>query len=590
MQSLYGYLKRFKIGNTTFFLSVAALVGLLSGIGNIVFVEAVEHAHWFFFDVVGNNLLNLQQGGWHRFLIILLPVSGALLLIPLAKLFPGLVNGYGFPKFLAEVHLKLARISPLRLIANTLGAAITIGSGGSAGREGPIGQIGGTIGSVVARWLKLSTKRTQVLVGCGAAGAIAATFNAPIAGVLFAEEIVFLGEMKLNTFSLFVISSAIATAVSRTYYGAESIFHTPNYIIGGPMEFPLYALLGILIGIFGALYKRGYYTTWEFFNSLRIPKALKPVLGAFLVGIIGIFMRDVLSDGYDVIRGLINGNLMNYSLLFLGLLVLGKILATSLTLGSGGAGGMFAPSLFVGAALGAFSGKLFALLFPAMHISAGAYAVVAMGAFLSSATHAPLMSIFLLTEITGNYSVMLPIMIASIIGTTVSQKLFHDSIDTHYFTLKKIPIERARETAALHGWTVGDIMDSKPTCIYEGASLQAFVDGLNAHQLTHLPVTNKDNKVVGILSISDVKSFMFRDDLWRLLIVSDIMRDDVTYLSESDDILSAQEKFDFLEIEDLPVLDEDKNLRGVLTRNRLTQFIRKKTLEDRSYEASISEL
>ncbi|MCK5878991.1 MAG: chloride channel protein [Holophagae bacterium] len=590
MQSLYGYLKQFKIGNTTFFLAVAALVGLLSGIGNIVFVEVVARSEWFFFDVVGNNLLHLQQGGWHRFLIVILPVSGALLLIPLAKLFPGLVNGYGFPKFLAEVHLKTARINPLRLIANTLGAAITIGSGGSAGREGPIGQIGGTIGSVVAGWLKLSTKRAQVLVGCGAAGAIAATFNAPIAGVLFAEEIVFLGEMKLNTFSLFVISSAVATVVSRTYSGAESIFYTPSYIIGGPMEFPLYALLGIVIGVCAALYKRGYYTTWIFFNNLQIPAALKPVLGALLVGIIGIFMRDVLSDGYDVIRGLINGNLMNYSLLFLGLLVLLKILATSLTLGSGGAGGMFAPSLFVGAALGAFSGKLFSILFPAMHISPGAYAIVAMGAFLSAATHAPLMSIFLLTEITGNYSVMLPIMIASIIGTTVSQRLFHDSIDTHYFTLKKIPIERARETAALHGYKVGDIMEIEPVSIYEGASLQTFIDGLNAHQLTHIPVINDEKKVVGILAISDVKSFMFQDDLWRLLIVSDIMKEDLTYLVESDNILSAQEKFDFLEIEDLPVLDKDRNLQGVLTRTRLTQFIRKKTLEDRSYEASISEL
>ncbi len=590
MQSLYGYLKRFKIGNTTFFLVVAAVVGLFAGIGNIIFVEAVEHSQWFFFDIIGKNLFHLQEGGWHRFLIILLPVSGALLLIPLAKIFPGLVNGYGFPKFLTELHLKMARISPLRLIANTLGAAVTIGSGGSAGREGPIGQIGGTIGSVVARWLRLSTKRTQVLVGCGAAGAIAATFNAPIAGVLFAEEIVFLGEMKLNTFSLFVISSAVATAVSRSYYGAQSIFHAPNYIIGGPIEFPLYALLGILIGIFGAIYKRGYYSTWQFFNSIKIPMALKPVIGAFLVGIIGIFMRDVLSDGYDVIRSLINGNLMNYSLFFLGLLVLGKILATSLTLGSGGAGGMFAPSLFVGAALGAFCGKLFSILFPAMHISTGAYAVVAMGAFLSAATHAPLMSIFLLTEITGSYSVMLPIMIASIIGTTVSQKLFHDSIDTHYFTLKKIPIEQARETAALHGYFVKDIMDPDPPRIYEGASIQEFVDGLNTHQLVHLPVVNKENKVVGILSLSDVKSFMFKDNLWRLLIVSDIMKEEINSLSEMDNILSAQQKFDFLEIEDLPVLDNEKNLRGVLTRNRLTQFIRKKTLEDRSYEASISEL
>ncbi len=579
-----------RLGTTTTILLTAALIGILAGLGNIVFVQITEWSHDFFFSFIAHDVLQVHVGGLQGALVALVPVLGAILLIPLSLSLSGLVNGYGFPRFLAEVHLNKARINPLRLIANTLGAAITIGSGGSAGREGPIAQIGGTIGSIVAKWFRLSLKRTQVMVGCGVAGAISATFNAPIAGVLFAEEIVFLGELKLNTFSLFVISSAVATAVSRFYYGHASIFHSPAYRLGTPLELPLYALMGILVGVFAAFYKRSYYAIYSWFNKLKLPAQAKPILGALLVGATGIFMPDILGDGYEVIHRLINGNAIRNGVLFFAILALVKIIATSTTLGSGGAGGLFAPSLFIGAALGASFGQLFGLIFPQLDLSYGAYAVVGMGALLAATTHAPLTSIFLLVEITSGYSVVVPIMIAVIIGTTVSEKLFHDSIDTHYFTLNKIPIEHARELALVEPHSVHEIMDPRPLAVAEHLPLPAFVDRVNQSNLTHLPVVDENATLVGMISLTDLRSFMLREDMWRLLIVSDVMREDFISLKPDDNLREAQELFNYHDIEDLPVVDETGRLCGILTRTRLVNFIRKRLITDRSYETPISDL
>lgn len=579
-----------RLGTTTTILLTAALIGVLAGIGNIVFVQITEWSRSFFFQFVAHDVLRTHEGGIRGAWIALVPVLGALFLIPLSLSLSGLVNGYGFPRFLAEVHLKKARINPLRLIANTLGAAITIGSGGSAGREGPIAQIGGTIGSIVARWFKLSLKRTQVMVGCGVAGAISATFNAPIAGVLFAEEIVFLGELKLNTFSLFVISSAVATAVSRFYYGHASIFHAPAYRLGSPMELPLYALMGILVGVFAAFYKRSYYAIYQWFNGLKIPAQAKPILGALLVGATGIMMPDILGDGYEVIHQLINGNALRNGIFFLALLAVVKTVATSTTLGSGGAGGLFAPSLFIGAALGACCGQLFTFLFPQLDLSYGAYAVVGMGALLAATTHAPLTSIFLLFEITSGYSVVVPIMIAAIIGTTVSEKLFHDSIDTHYFTLHNIPIEHARERALMEPHAVREVMDPRPFSVAEHLPLPAFLDRVNQSNLTHLPVVDDADMLVGMISLTDLRSFMLREDMWRLLIVSDVMRDDYISLKPEDNLGEAQELFNYHDIEDFPVVDGSGKLCGILTRTRLVNFVRKRLITDRSYETPISDL
>lgn len=590
MQLKYNIFNKLKIGNTTKFILIAALIGILSGLCNIVFVWTTEASHTFFFDFIGNNIFHIEKGGLHSLLIPLILILGAIILIPLSLTFKGLVNGYGFPKFLEEIHLKMSNISSKRLFANTLAAAITIGSGGSAGREGPIAQIGGTIGSLISRLFKFSVKRTKVLIGCGVAGAIAATFNAPIAGVLFAEEIVFLGELKLNTFSLFVISSVAGTAVSRIFNGSESIFHAPHYQIKSMHELLLYFLMAIAIGIVSSLYIKSYYSIRKVFKKLSVHKQAKPIVGALAVGIIGIMIPQILGDGYHIIQQMIGSKTITYSIILLIVISLVKIFATSLTLGSGGAGGMFAPSLFIGAVLGRAFGEIFAILIPSMNISPEAYAVVGMGALLAATTHAPMTAIFLLIEITSSYDVILPILLTSIIGTIISQKLSNESIDTKYFSENKIMLEGAKEAALLKFHKAEEIMSKKCFTAKENITLQAFIDLVENDSPTNYPIVNNEEKIVGILNLNSLKSFIFREELWQLVLVTDMMVEDFPFAKFDEDLYSCMEKFDKFEVDDFPVLNNENKVVGILSRSTLMSFLRKQLIAHNQHEAPISEL
>ncbi len=590
MQLKTGLFKKMKMGNTTLFVLIAAAIGILSGVCNLIFVWTTEMSHKFFFEYIGNEILHIDKGGYHSLFIPLVLIIGALILIPLSLSFPGLVNGYGFPKFLEEIHLKMSHISSKRLFANTLAAAITIGSGGSAGREGPIAQIGGTVGSLVSRLFKFSVKRTKVLIGCGVAGAVAATFNAPIAGVLFAEEIVFLGELKLNTFSLFVISSVAGTAVSRIFNGSESIFHVPHYKLKSMHELILYFVMAIAIGIVSSFYIKAYYSIKRAFKKLKLHKQAKPVVGAFMVGVIGIMIPQVLGDGYHIIQQLIGNKAITYSLVFLLFLFSIKIFATSITLGSGGAGGMFAPSLFIGAVLGRMFGELFAIMLPSMNISPEAYAVVGMGALLAATTHAPMTAIFLLIEITASYDVILPILLTSIIGTIISQHLSADSIDTKYFSENKIMIESAKEAALLKFHKVSEIMKTGNFTAPENLTLKNFIDLIENDSPTNFPIVNSEGKIAGVLNLNNLKSFIFREELWQLVLVSDMMLEDFPFVNENEDLYSCLEKFDKFEVDDLPVLNEQKEVVGIIRRSSLMSFLRKQLIAYNHHEAPISEL
>jgi len=590
MQLKYNLFNKIKLGNTSLFILIAAVIGILSGFCNLIFVWVTELSHKFFFEFIGNNLLHIDKGGWHALLIPIILIAGALILIPLSLSFPGLVNGYGFPKFLEEIHLKMSKISSKRLFANTFAAAITIGSGGSAGREGPIAQIGGTIGSLVSRAFNFSVKRTKVLIGCGVAGAIAATFNAPIAGVLFAEEIVFLGELKLNTFSLFVISSVAGTAVSRIFNGSQSIFHAPHYQLKSMHELSLYFIMAIIIGIVSSLYIKFYYSIKRLFKKLTLHKQGKPIIGALMVGSIGILIPQILGDGYHIIQEMIGNKAISYSIVFLLFLFLIKIAATSLTIGSGGAGGMFAPSLFIGAVLGRLCGEIFAIALPAMHISPEAYAVVGMGALLAATTHAPMTAIFLLIEITASYDVILPILLTSIIGTIISQKLSPESIDTKYFSENKIIIEGAKEASLLKFHRVSEIMKKGNFTAPENLNLEKFIDVIENDSPTNFPIVNSKGEITGILNLNSLKSFIFREDLWQLLLVSDMTIEDFPYSFENEDLFSVLEKFDKSEVDDMPVITDDKKVTGIISRSALMSFLRKQMIAYNQHEAPISEL
>ncbi len=581
---------RFSRSTTTYFLLIAAIVGFLSGVGNFLLVTFTKAAHFFFFNFVGNRIFHIDRGGVYGIFIVFIPVLGSIALIPIYQVLKGITGGYAFPRFIAEVHLKMGDVDFRRFFSALFASSICIGSGGSAGREGPIAVIGGVIGSFLSKRLNLKGKRRQILVGCGVAGGIAATFNAPITGVLFAEEIVFMGEMKLNTFSLFVISSVASTTFTRVFLGQESIFKPPPYLFESIYQLPLYGLLGIFVGMFAAFYKKSFFAIEDYFEAAKVNWRVKLIIGALMVGVMGFFMPEVLSDGYNVIHEIIYFSQSRFTVIFLFFLLILKIFATDITLGSGGSGGLFAPSLFIGAVLGAFFGSIYHAMFPHLLIEPGAYAVVAMGAFLAASTHAPLTAIFLLLELTSNYQVILPIMLASIIGTIVSMAFEQESLDTRFFKKNKIPLEYAKEVSFLKSTKSSEIMQKDFVTVNRSMTLGQLVELIKESPYMSFPVVDENNKVVGMITLNDIRSFMFEEGIWQLVIVDDVKQDNFYFLKIDDDLSEAQELFDFYDLEEIPVVDNDMKIAGIITRHDFVTFARKRFLMEHSHESPISDL
>jgi chloride channel protein, CIC family len=348
---------------------IATFIGLAAGRLNILFRSVVDLIQSFIFDS-GSRLLGIEQGGWHILFLPLIPLAGMILLIPLSLLFPGEINGYGFTKFLRKVNLENGIIQARSIFLKIIATALTIDTGNSAGVEGPIAQIGSAMGSQVGQYSRVSGNRMKVYIAPGCAGGVAGMFNAPIAGVFFAAEIVLLGTYEISSFAALVIASVMSTAVTRGYYGGVSAFQIPQYAVTNLLvEIPLYGLMAVLIGLAAVLYIKTFYLVRDKYRSLPIHSQLKPLTGALCIGIIGITFPQVMGDGYDYMKEVLGGGgvvLTMFALIFL------KIIATAITLGSGGAGGVFAPSLFIGAMTGGTFGSIVHKHLPELTASSGA--------------------------------------------------------------------------------------------------------------------------------------------------------------------------------------------------------------------------
>ncbi len=566
MLKMKKWLQKFLPGDNTRMVVIATFIGLAAGLLNILFRTAVDLVHHFIFDG-GSRLLGIEQGGWHMLLLPLIPLTGMILLIPLSLLFPGEINGYGFTKFLRKVNLEDGIIRARSIFLKIIATALTIGTGNSAGVEGPIAQIGGAMGSQVGQYSRVSGNRMKVYIAAGCAGGVAGMFNAPIAGVFFAAEIVLLGTYEISSFAALVIASAMSTAVTRSYYGMASAFHIPQYsVVNRLVEIPLYGLMAVLIGLVAVLYIRTFYLVRDTYRDLPIHPQLKPLTGALCIGIFGMFFPQVMGDGYDYMREVLGGGGITwvmFTLIFL------KIIATSITLGSGGAGGVFAPSLFIGAVMGGTFGSVVHKLLPEFTAGSGAYATVGIGAFLAAATHAPMTAIFLLFEMTGNYEIILPIMITSIIGTIVANKFCADSIDTVDFTREGIDIHEGREVAVMKSLKVGSAISDDVDFISEEANIKQLLQIFSMGRSFYFPVVDNTGKMTGIISLQDVKNILHRDAKEQIAYkVGGICNRDVIMLTPEDSLFTAMQLFDIKGIEEIPVVEslEDRWVVGMLKR------------------------
>jgi CIC family chloride channel protein len=323
-----------------------------------------------------------------------------------------------------------------------LASAVCIGSGGSVGREGPIVQIGSALGSGLGQMLRIPESRLRLLVACGAAGGISATFNAPIAGVFFALELI-LRDFESESFGVVVLASVMADVIGRAAFGSQPFLTLPGFQERSFWEFGLYAGLGLTAAIVGTAFIRVLYGAEDLADRLwRGPAWLRPAAGGVLLGLLLLALPQLYGVGYPVLEHAIGGG---YTARFLLLLLAGKLIATSLTIAIGGSGGVFAPSLFLGAMLGAAYGDAAGGLAPHLVSQPGAYGLVGMGAVFAAAGRAPITSLLIIFELTGDYRIILPLMVAIVVSTAVASLLGHDSIYT--LKLRRRGIELRRSSA-----------------------------------------------------------------------------------------------------------------------------------------------
>ncbi len=558
-------ISKIRLDEQTIIIIMSVVVGLLSGLANVLFRSSINLVHKIVY-VGGSELLNITQGGFYKIFLPLLPITGALLLVPLYYLSREEVYGYGFPRFLEKVNIQGGIIKFKTLVAKMIGASLTIGSGGSAGVEGPIAQIGGACGSLVGQASGFSGNRIKLLIAAGSAGAIAATFNAPIAGVMFATEIVLLGNFALTSFAAIIVSSGIATVVSRMYYGENPIFTVPKYELVSAFEIPLYIIFGIFVGLAAVLYIKTFFKIKDKFDEINMNPHLKPALGALFIGIIGIFFPEIFGDGYEIIEKALDGQMV-FGIMFV--LIFLKIIATSVTLGSGGSGGVFAPALFIGSMVGGSYGWIVHSLFPSHTANPGAYATVGVGAFLAASTHAPLTAMFLLFEMTGNYKIIIPIMLASIVGTIMAHRMHFDSIDTVQLTRKGINIHQGREATVLNSIQVGSVMTREFNTVHENTNIQEFIEKIIDGEQLYFPVVDDREHLTGIISLQDIRSLIYEEELKQIIRVKDIIRTiNVLVVTADDTLNTAIEKFSRKDIEEIPVVNifNRKKLVGMLKR------------------------
>jgi CIC family chloride channel protein len=500
-------------GSNSGLLVLALLVGAGAGGGAVLFrwlIRTFTLALSGHPDYAGlGHVANPHLPGLGRWFVLITPVVAGLLYGPLVYFFAREARGHGVPEVMFAVARRGGRIAPQVAVVKALASALCIGGGGSVGREGPIVQIGSALGSTVGRGIRVSEDRLRLLVACGAAGGISATFNAPLAGVFFAMELV-LRDFNAQAFGMVVLASVTASVIGRAALGNQPFLHLPAFSVGHFQQYLLFALLGLLAGVVGVAFTRVLYWIEDACDwAWRGPEWLRPAVGGILLGGLLLVLPQLYGVGYPVLD---NGIAGKYAIGFLIILLVAKMLATSLTIGIGGSGGVFAPGLFIGAMLGAAYGQLLQHLAPGVAGPAGAYALIGMGAVFAGAARAPITAVVILFELTGEYSIILPLMSAIVLATGISHLLSHDTIYTLKLRRRGVDLDQVENAATLAAITVGQVMEPLGPSITESTTLRQAADPLSRAAHGHLPVLDRNGAYRGVLTARALAEALAEDE------------------------------------------------------------------------------
>jgi CIC family chloride channel protein len=554
-----------ELSENAILLGFAIVIGVAGALGVIGFYKLIDVAYAAFFRWPAGFLGRAQ-------FLVYRPVLTAAGLAAAWWVMRHLGRGHegmNVPDVQLAVVRRAGEIPSRPAVARTAASAITLGSGGSAGSEGPVAVLGAAIGSWLGRIFQSSTTRMQVLVGAGAAAGISAAFNAPLAGAFFAIEEI-LGSFAVGSFPPIVVSSVIAAVVSRAAFGNHPAFPIPQqygYALAREVIF-FYPFLGVVAGLVSAFYVRSYFFADIVARRLRVPKSLLPWIGGLAVGVLVFASKGVLVGyGHLSVRLEVFGRMAWYAL---ALLAIGKIIATSITLNFGGSGGVFTPSLYIGAATGGAFGAALAALFPGLHLHPEAYALVGMGAVIAGATDAPVTGILIVFEMTNDYAIVLPLMLATVLSYVVARRLEPDSLYSGWLRRRGERIEHGTDRDVLAGLHVADAYEQNPQVIGEAASVADILSHLGQSEQSEFPVIDDEQRLIGVISLADLGR-LAKDyrDLSPLLVAADVARPTET-VALTDSLLATIRKMGVRGAASLPVVDPaTTRLVGIVNRSHI---------------------
>lgn len=566
-------LVRLNLSQDILFLLIALVVGLAAGFGAVLFHEAlVLVQETLFKDLAGL----VTEWPWSRIVIMFLPAIGGLLVGIISKFISAEARGHGVPEVIKAVIARGGYLRSSLVFSKTITSALSIGSGGGAGREGPIILIGAAAGSAVGQFFRLSSDQLRVLVAAGAAGGIAAIFNAPLGGVMFAVEII-LGDFSIRSFSPIVVSAVVATAISRSFLGNHPTFAATDYQLVSNYELIFYLLLGMLAGVTSVWFIKVLFFVEDLFQHLyRIPLWLRPALGGLGVGIMLIWLPELAGYSYDINNRAILGQA---DVVTLGVVFLLKPIAAGLTLGSGGSGGVFAPALKAGAAFGGFVGFILHAMLPDSTAASGAYALVGMGALVAGTMHAPLTAMVVIFEVSNTYQVILPIMFAAVSSSVVARLMMKQSVYTMPLEREGIEIGYGLNLSLVHQITVAEVMSKKFVRLERRTPIRDVVGYVENSAQTVFPVVS-DDALLGVVRFQDLRQVVAQPELPEYLMADDVMIASTPTLYDTDTLDKALKTFELASADALPVLkaNDNKTLVGMIRQDDALRRYRKEIL------------
>lgn len=552
-------LDRLHLGESKATLCWAGVIGLAGGLSSVLFRGAIHGFQWLLTGHSGSLVqiatgLSVEQR-------VLVPALGGLLAGAILHFGTRLLPGQSSTDYMEAVVLGNGVIRVRSTLVKSLSSLLSIASGGSIGREGPMVQLSAMLASLVGRMARLPTPRLQLMVACGAAAGIASAYNAPIAGALFVAEIV-LGSISMESFGPLIVSSVLATITTRELLGGKPVYEIPTFEMVSKWELFPYLVLGLIAGATAPLFLRFLQKSEELFSKVNASPYARLALGGLVVGVLSIPSPEVCGNGYSVVTSILHSSWIWQAL---ALLLVFKLLATGATVGSGAVGGLFTPTLFCGAALGALFGIPLHACLPDWTATSPAYALVGMGCFLAATTHAPLTSILILFEMTLDYAIVPPLMLACVTAYYVScgiekRSIYSDSLD------------RKREEAqspSLEEIKVAGLMKPDPPVVLETAPFMEVAQMFAKYRHNFLYVVNRDHQFRGAIGIHDIKSVLNDPDLEhaRCIIAVDLMRQRFPLLTPDMSLMDAMRVFSTHEGERIPVLDgQGQKLLGVVSK------------------------